>query len=173
MPLGEVVRISKGSYITKKDVRPGNIPVILGGISPAYWHDEPNHVNEGIVISRSGVNAGFVSYWNEPIFVSDGYILDTQSECLRYVFHYLKKQQTVLNNMKRGSGVPHINGKMLHSLQIPVPSIEERERIVSILDKFDALVNGITQGLPAEIEARRKQYEHYRDKLLAFKEKAA
>ncbi len=56
---------------------------------------------------------------------------------------------------------------------IPIPSLEEQERIVAILDKFDALVNDISQGLPAEIEARRKQYEYYRDKLLTFKEKAA
>ena len=58
-------------------------------------------------------------------------------------------------------------------ISIPVPSLEEQEHIVAILDNFDALVNDISSGLPAEIEARRKQYEHYRDKLLAFKEKVA
>ena len=53
---------------------------------------------------------------------------------------------------------------------IPVPSIEEQERIVAILDRFDTLCNDISAGLPAEIEARQKQYEYYRDKLLTFKE---
>ena len=53
---------------------------------------------------------------------------------------------------------------------IPVPSIEEQERIVAILDRFDTLCNDISEGLPAEIEGRRKQYEYYRDKLLTFKE---
>ena len=52
---------------------------------------------------------------------------------------------------------------------IPIPSITEQERIIAILDKFDALVNDISAGLPAEIEARRKQYEYYRNKLLTFK----
>lgn len=54
-------------------------------------------------------------------------------------------------------------------MQIPIPPIEEQQRIVSILDRFDALCNDLTSGLPAEIEARRKQYEYYRDKLLTFR----
>ena len=57
-------------------------------------------------------------------------------------------------------------------IRIPVPSLEEQERIVAILDKFDALVNDIAIGLPAEIAARRQQYAYYRDRLLTFKEAA-
>lgn len=55
--------------------------------------------------------------------------------------------------------------------QFTLPSLAEQERIVSILDRFDALCNDLSIGLPAEIEARQKQYEYYRDKLLTFKEK--
>lgn len=58
-------------------------------------------------------------------------------------------------------------------IALPVPPLEEQERIVGILDKFDALVNDLSVGLPAEIEARRQQYEHYRDRLLTFEEKTA
>jgi type I restriction enzyme S subunit len=57
-------------------------------------------------------------------------------------------------------------------IKIPVPPLEEQERIVAILDTFDALVNDLSSGLPAEIRARRQQYEHYRDRLLTFKEAA-
>jgi type I restriction enzyme S subunit len=57
------------------------------------------------------------------------------------------------------------------SLSIPLPPISEQQRIVSILDRFDTLCNDISKGLPAEIEARQKQYEYYRDKLLTFKER--
>jgi type I restriction enzyme S subunit len=71
------------------------------------------------------------------------------------------------------TGVPALNRKELVELLIPIPSLEEQKRVVSILDRFDTLVNDITQGLPAEIAARRKQYEYYRDKLLTFREKSS
>ena len=72
--------------------------------------------------------------------------------------------------MKRGAGVPHISGEALQNILLPLPCIQEQERIVSILDRFDALCNDLSIGLPAEIEARQKQYEYYRDTLLTFKE---
>lgn len=174
LKLGEAAFINKGTYITKKQVIPGNIPVILGGVEPAYWHSESNHDGEGIVISRSGANAGFASYWNEPIFVSDGFVLDaTPGIDMRFLFHVLKKQQAKLHSMKRGSGVPHINSKMLaNNVAIPVPPLEEQQHVISILDRFDKLTNDLSSGLPAEIEALRKQYEYYRDRLLSFDELA-
>ncbi|MDU5963836.1 MAG: restriction endonuclease subunit S [Actinomyces sp.] len=69
-----------------------------------------------------------------------------------------------------GTKVRRIAPQSLEKVKIPVPPLEEQERIVAVLDKFDALVNDISSGLPAEIEARRKQYEYYRDKLLSFEE---
>ena len=68
------------------------------------------------------------------------------------------------------SSVTSIRRKMLDDYLIPVPPLEEQNRIIGILDKFDKLVNDISEGLPAEIEARRKQYEYYRNKLLSFEE---
>lgn len=145
-----------------------------GGVEPAYWHSESNHDGEGIVISRSGANAGFASYWNEPIFVSDGFVLDAKPGIdMRFLFHVLKKQQAKLHSMKRGSGVTHINSKILaNNVVIPVPPLEEQQHVVSILDRFDKLTNDLSSGLPAEIEVRRKQYEYYRDRLLSFDELA-
>ena len=70
--------------------------------------------------------------------------------------------------LTQGTKLAMANMSFIRALQIPVPSIEEQRRIVSILDRFDALCNDLTSGLPAEIEARRKQYEYYRDKLLTF-----
>ena len=68
---------------------------------------------------------------------------------------------------------PKLTQDNLNKIPVPTPSLEEQERIVAILDRFDALCNDLTSGLPAEIEARRKQYEYYRDRILTFKEKVA
>ena len=71
--------------------------------------------------------------------------------------------------MKRGAGVPHVSGEALGKILLPIPSINEQNRIVAVLDIFDGLCNDLNIGLPAEIEARKKQFEYYRDKLLTFK----
>ena len=64
----------------------------------------------------------------------------------------------------------NLNQSNFEKLVIPIPTIQEQVRIVSILDRFDTLCNNLTSGLPAEIEARQRQYEYYRDRLLTFKE---
>lgn len=91
------------------------------------------------------------------------------SKFLRYL---LTANQIKVSYMKKAVGgtVKSIPMGEMKKLKIPVPPIEEQERIVSILDRFDTICNDISAGLPAEIEARKKQYEHYRDKLLSFKE---
>ena len=66
------------------------------------------------------------------------------------------------------SSFPSVDMKRLREVRFPIPPLEVQERIVEILDKFDTLVNSISEGLPREIELRRKQYEYYRDALLSF-----
>ena len=173
LPLSKISIPFRGEYITKSGSTAGDIPVILGGQEPAYYIDKCNHTGEIVVVARSGVSAGFVSYWDEPIFVTDGFGYESNSEWVttKYLFYILKNKENELNSMKRGAGVPHISGAALSEVKFPVPGLKEQERIVSILDRFDTLCNDISEGLPAEIEARQKQYEYYRDKLLTFKEK--
>lgn len=84
----------------------------------------------------------------------------------RYVEFYLNSID--LSSFITGGAQPKLNQKNLNKIRIPMPPIEERIRIVTILDRFDALCNDLTSGLPAEIVARQKQYEYYRDKLLTF-----
>lgn len=149
--------------------------MILGGQEPAYYIDNANHEGEIVVITRSGASAGYVSYWNEPIYVTDGFGYEGKPEIIRnkYLYYVLKNMESELNKMKRGAGVPHVSGEELRNVLIPVPPLQAQDRLVAILDRFDALCNDLTSGLPAEIEARQKQYEYYRDKLLTFKELSA
>ena len=173
LPLSEIANVFRGEYITKKNEKAGNIPVILGGQEPAYYIDRANHIGEIVAVARSGASAGFVSYWDEPIFITDGFGYEVKKEVAipKYLYYALKNKETELNGMKRGAGVPHVSGERLGEINLPVPPIEEQKRVVSTLDRFDAICNDLTSGLPAEIEARQKQYEYYRDKLLTFKER--
>ena len=172
LPLSEIANVFRGEYITKKNEKAGNVPVILGGQEPAYYIDRANHTGEIVAVARSGASAGFVSYWDEPIFITDGFGYEVKKEVAmpKYLYYVLKNKEIELNGMKRGAGVPHVSGERLGEINLPVPPIEEQKRIVSILDRFDAICNDLTSGLPAEIEARQRQYEYYRDRLLSFKE---
>ena len=97
--------------------------------------------------------------------------INTPEVLPKYYFHYMRAAflPYIQKTMFQGS-VASIRRPMLNAFPVPVPPIEEQERIVVILDRFDTLCNDISIGLPAEIEARQKQYEYYRDKLLTFKE---
>ena len=94
--------------------------------------------------------------------------IDESKALYKYVFYCLCNQYDELISKKQGAR-GDLNSSLVLGLNIPLPTLEEQGRIVSILDRFDALCNDITVGLPAEIEARQKQYEYYRDKLLTFK----
>ena len=90
-------------------------------------------------------------------------------ELKRYVEIYLNSID--LSKFITGGAQPKLNQENLNKIEIPIPKEEKLKHIVNILDRFDALCNDLSSGLPAEIEARQKQYEYYRDKLLSFKEK--
>ena len=87
----------------------------------------------------------------------------------KFLFHYLFIVGEQCRKAVNVSGFASVDMNKFKNFLIPIPPLEEQERIVGILDKFETLVNDLTAGLPAEIEARRKQYEYYRDKLLTFK----
>ena len=91
----------------------------------------------------------------------------------RFLMYILQSSSIRQAYLKKAAGgtVKSVPMGEMRKLEIPVPSLAEQQRIVDILDRFDKLTNDITAGLPAEIEARRKQYEYYRDTLLTFKKK--
>ena len=90
----------------------------------------------------------------------------------RFLYHVLSSDIFFAYNMQyaKGAKMPRGSKEAIMQYEIPVPSLEEQERVISVLERFEVLVNDITNGLPAEIAARQRQYEYYRDKLLTFKE---
>ena len=161
--LGEVSAFNRGKTITAKDAVDGDIPVIAGGQTPSYYHNEFNREGESITVAGSGAYAGFVSYWNQPIFVSDAFTIDPLKGLKhKYLFHWAKMNQEKIIATQKGAGVPHVHGKDIANFLIPIPSLSEQQRIVSILDTFTSSISNLKQ----QIEERRKQYEYERDLLL-------
>jgi type I restriction enzyme S subunit len=98
--------------------------------------------------------------------------LDNSKILNKFYWHFAQSQLYWIqaNALVSKAGQPQFNANALTRVVVPIPPLAEQARIVAILDRFDTLTSDISEGLPAEIEARRKQYEYYRDKLLTFKE---
>lgn len=107
--------------------------------------------------------------------IHDGWLSISQFETTYlsdFLYHLLNSSfvQKAFSQKASSGTVQNLNADIVKSIELPIPPLQEQKRIVAILDRFDALCNDLTSGLPAEIEARKKQYEYYRDKLLTFKE---
>lgn len=166
--LGEVCTFNRGRTITAKDAVEGEIPVIAGGQTPSYYHNESNRTGESITVAGSGAYAGFISYWDQPIFVSDAFTVDPSSLLIhKYLYHWLKRNQEKVFATQKGAGVPHVHGKDIANFLIPIPSLSEQQRIVDILDTFTSSI----ENLKEQIARRRKQFEYCRDRLLDFEGK--
>jgi type I restriction enzyme S subunit len=168
--LGEVCEFQRGTTITAKDAVEGDVPVIAGGQTPAYYHNVANRTGETISVSSSGAYAGFVAFWTIPVFLSDSFSVNPNPDLLlpKYVFYFLKNIQEQIHHSKKGSGVPHVHGSDLAKFPIPLPPLPVQHEIVAILDKFTELEVELEVVLKAELEARKKQYEYYRCNLLTF-----
>ena len=166
LELGEILKIKNGSDYKKFNT--GNIPVYgSGGIinyTDTYIYDK-----ESVLIPRKG-SIGNLFYVDKPFWTVDTIfytVIDKDIVIPKYIYYYLSKVN--LEKLNTASGVPSLTQTVLNKILIPLPPLEEQQRIVNILDRFDKLCNDISEGLPAEIEARQKQYEYFREKLLTFK----
>ena len=127
----------------------GDILVGMSGSIKIGWYDNENP-----------------AYLNQRV---GRFIPKTEIINKRFLYHYLRLQETNLYLMAGGGIQPNLSSRDIQEkLQIPLPPLSEQARIVEILDKFDTLTNSISEGLPLEIQLRKQQYEYYREQLLAF-----
>ncbi len=171
--LGEVINILKGKQLNKELLLDyGEYPVMNGGIYASGYWNEYNTDCPKIIISQGGASAGYVNYMTSKFWAgAHCYTIELNSEKLNYKFlyYFFKNSQTILMKSQFGAGIPALNKADIENLTIPIPPLEIQQEIVKILDQFSALTTDLLAGIPAEIEARKKQYEYYREKLLTFK----
>ena len=181
--LGDVGKISMCKRIMKSETSAnGDVPFYkigtFGGEPNAYisratfekYKSLYSFPKKGdILISAAGTIGRAVVYNGEPAYYQDSNIVwidnDETMVLNRYLYYVYQLSPWQIST---GGTIARLYNDNIANAKINIPPLQEQEHIVSILDRFDALCNDITQGLPAEIDARRKQYEYYRDKLLTF-----
>ena len=184
MRLGEIGRISMCKRIMKVQTTPeGEVPFYkigtFGGIPDAYISKElyeeykskyPFPKKGDVLISASGTIGRTVIYDGKPAYFQDSNIIwvdnDEKIVLNKYLYYYYQLQPWKVST---GGVIKRLYNYNLEQTVIAVPPLEEQQRIVNILDRFDTLINDPITGIPAEIEAREKQFKYYLNKLLDFK----
>ena len=160
--LGEILQVKKGEYITKKEAKEGIYPVILGGKEPAYYINKFNHTGKAIVISRSGASAGYVSFWNEPIFVTDGFLIEPKDDVIfEFLYYILKSKQRELHNTQKGAAIPHVTPALIGSIEGLLPDVFTQQNIVSILFRYDSLIENYQKQIKLLEEAAQRLYKEW------------
>jgi type I restriction enzyme S subunit len=177
MPLGDIADVRVGQApppgLLEGD---GGFPYVNAGTTASGLATAANTPAGAITIpSRGQGGVGVVGYqrtafWCGPLCYR--VTADVDHVTTRYLYFFLKSIQGSIRALQQTGGTPALNRKELVLVRVAVPSIDQQERIAAILDRLDALVNDEQVGLPAELTARRLQYEHYRDRLLTFPEPA-
>ena len=129
--LGQLAEFKRGKTITKKDIIEGDIPVVAGGLEPAYYCNKSNTAGRVITVSGSGANAGFTRMYFEKVWASDcSYVDKDATSYLHFVYCFLKDKKTTIDNMQKGAAQPHVYAKDINSLDLCIP-------IVSVLKSFE------------------------------------
>ncbi len=168
--LGEVAEIIRGKRVVKKDLaEEGMFAVFQNSMKPLGYYDKSNAPAQTTFIICAGA-AGEIGFMKDAFWAADDvyYFKNNQNLNNKYLYYFLLTQQIKISQQVRRASIPRLSKSSFDKLLIPIPPIEEQERIVAILDKFDTLVNSISEGLPKEIQQRRQQYEYYREQLLTF-----
>ena len=194
--LGNIATVMRGGNLQKKDFAESGIPCIhYGQIYTKYGlfanktfsfigvdaakkqkYAEPNDIVMAVTSENVEDVCKCVAWiGNERIAVSGHSAIIHHNQNAKFLSYYFHTSMFFEQKRKlaHGTKVIEVTPDKLTDIIVPVPSLQEQERIVAILDKFDALINDLSQGIPAEIEARKKQYKYYRDKLLTFKSRVA
>ena len=173
--LGDMLEMRAGNSISSKYIfersDSEHIYPCYGANGVRGYVRSMTHEHDASIIGRQGALCGNVTYADGPFFATEHAVVVSPRVELsqRWLYHALIVAN--LSQYATKSAQPGLSVRRVAEVEIPVPRLSEQYRIADLLDGFDALVNDITSGLPAEIAARRAQYEHYRDRLLSFPEK--
>ena len=146
--VGEICSITKGQIITEKTAIHGNVPVIAGGKTPAFYHNVANRESDVITISASGANAGYIAYHDYPIFASDCSTIESSDQYdVKFIYYALLYHQQELIGMQTGGAQPHIHPKEIGVLLVPRINQEEQRAIANVLSDMDSEIEQLEKKL--------------------------
>lgn len=169
--LGEVVSMKAGKAIKAQDIGEKNelfsIPCYGGNGLRGYVKDA-NCSGDKVLIGRQGALCGNVCFVSGEFYATEHAVVVSSDNNvdMRFLFHLLLKLN--LNQYKTAGAQPGLSVSKLETVKVQIPSIEYQRRVSKVLDLFSRYIDNLEDGLPAEISARQKQYEYYRDQLLSF-----
>ncbi|WP_120839398.1 restriction endonuclease subunit S [Helicobacter pylori] len=180
--IGELFKRNKGINITAAQMKElhseiGKIRIFAGGATKADINykdiSKKDIINCESVIIKSRGNIGF-EYYNQPFSHKNeiwSYSSKTNQMLVKFLYYYLSNNQDYFQKLAQSSSVklPQLSVSDTDEYEVPIPPLEIQQEIVKILDQFSLLTTDLLAGIPAEIKARKKQYEYYREKLLTFK----
>ena len=172
VPLKDVAEIERGTRVVRSQLtEDGLYPVFQNALTPMGYNDKANRLGNNTFLICAGA-AGQIGYSDVDFWAADDCYTFKCCEKLenRYLFHVLKNNQHRIDAQVRRASIPRISREAVGNIRIPIPPLDVQNRIVNVLDNFEKICSDLNIGLPAEIEARQKQYEYYRDKLLTFAE---
>jgi type I restriction enzyme, S subunit len=153
--LGTLVEIKKGQNITKKTIISGEVPVVAGGLKPAYYHNKANTAEPVVTISASGANAGFVRLYQEDVWASDcSYIDANATSNVLFFYQLLKCRQNDVTRMQKGTAQPHVYPADLMGLPVCEPSPDIVERFLQVVSPKFALNKNLNRN-NANLRAQR------------------
>ena len=157
--LGQLAEFKRGKTITKKDAVEGTIPVVAGGLEPAYYCNRSNTAERVITVSGSGANAGFTRMYFERVWASDCSFVDAlTTPFLHFVYCYLKGNKTTIDNMQKGAAQPHVYAKDINSIEISIP-------VESILKSFEKNASKYFDTI-SSLQSQIRLLTEARDRLL-------
>ncbi|WP_156018150.1 restriction endonuclease subunit S [Streptococcus ruminantium] len=167
--LGAVATVVRGKRVVKSQLHPSEgYPVYQNSLTTLGYFEHYNREAETAFLISAGA-AGEVGYTRSRCWTADDvWTFDTEVIDQRYLYYLLMSKQETVKAQVRKASVPRLSKSAIENLVFTLPPLDQQNRIVAILDRFDTLTTDLVQGLPAEIEQRQKQYEYWRDLLLNF-----
>ncbi len=155
--LGEIAFFKRGKTITKNQTCEGFVPVVAGGLEPAYYHNRSNTASPVITVSGSGANAGFTRMYHTEIWASDCSFVDAKStDRIYFAYCVLKNKKNDIDALQKGAAQPHVYAKDINALELLVPSttcLVEFERLVT---PFFEKIKALYQQIELSKEARER-----------------